>query len=257
MENMKKTFVKEIIRQVYRGAARAIGEENLFGVFLYGSQNYNLDTKNSDIDLTLVFIPDIQDVLIKSHISKPAPVTFTSKVTTHWTSLPDFIHSICYKPSLSSIEYLCSPYEEINPLYWEEWICSFVVRADEILRGNLSVFVHNLKGQAFHYLSVYQNSEAEDATFKALSRYLLITKVLSRIAKGEAISFLILQTNEVFLKQTLEIQACGFNTEEAKSYLEQWICKTEWERLPSQEERIKKALYLIMEMKKNDPQSHD
>ena len=37
-------------------------EKQIFGVFLYGSQNYKLDTENSDVDTKVVIIPTLKDL---------------------------------------------------------------------------------------------------------------------------------------------------------------------------------------------------
>lgn len=264
MENIRQQLVRDIIRQVYRDAAQKIGEKNFLGVFLYGSQNYNLDTEDSDIDLTLVFIPDIEDVLIKNFIPKPAPVIFTAiqgvQVTTHWTSVTDFVHSICYKPSLSSIEYLCSQYDEINPRYWEAWTCDFAIHANEILRGNLLELVNNLEGQAFHYLTAYSagggNNRTEKFCLKALSRYYLIRKILCRIARDDEISWMTLRMDEGFSEYVIDLWTKGIYVEKEKEELTQWVFNTKWGLLSSREEEIKEDLYTLMELKYYEPQSN-
>ena len=40
-------------------------EKQIFGVFLYGSQNYGLDTENSDVDTKAIIIPTIEDLCQK------------------------------------------------------------------------------------------------------------------------------------------------------------------------------------------------
>ena len=40
-------------------------EKQIFGIFLYGSQNYGLDTENSDVDTKAIIIPTIEDLCQK------------------------------------------------------------------------------------------------------------------------------------------------------------------------------------------------
>ena len=42
----------------------------IFGIFLYGSQNYGLATANSDIDTKMIVIPSFDDLIFKKPVSK-------------------------------------------------------------------------------------------------------------------------------------------------------------------------------------------
>ena len=42
---------------------------DVLGAFLYGSQNYNLDTENSDVDSIVVIIPSIKSLLYEKEVS--------------------------------------------------------------------------------------------------------------------------------------------------------------------------------------------
>jgi len=242
--------IMPIIKQVFTNAAQKVGYKSMFGVFLYGSQNYNLDTEKSDIDLTLVWIPDIEDILIKNNnLSIPEPVkSFTVNgidITTHWTSLPDFIHNICYKPSLSSIEYLCSPYQDINPYYATAWENYFVKRADKILRGNFFVLTCNLGGQALNYLK----KGIKEYNKKYLTRYYFLYTVIYRLFHETIISAALLQMDDSFLKRIDE--DIEYETERTNlMYLVSFMGQN-W--APSQTENIKNGLYLLMRMKENAP----
>lgn len=51
-----------------------------FGAFLYGSQNYNLDTENSDIDLIILYIPTIERLVnLTPPLSKEEILTQTNE----------------------------------------------------------------------------------------------------------------------------------------------------------------------------------
>lgn len=39
------------------------GWYNVLAIFLYGSQNYEMDTENSDIDLKAVVLPSLSDIV--------------------------------------------------------------------------------------------------------------------------------------------------------------------------------------------------
>ena len=40
-------------------------EDQIIGVFLYGSQNYGLATENSDVDTKVIIIPTLEDLCLK------------------------------------------------------------------------------------------------------------------------------------------------------------------------------------------------
>ena len=42
---------------------------DVLGAFLYGSQNYNLDTENSDVDSIIVIIPSIKSLFYEKEVS--------------------------------------------------------------------------------------------------------------------------------------------------------------------------------------------
>ena len=58
MEKYKRIF--DTLRLAYN----KFNEEDIVGVFLYGSQNYNLDRENSDIDIKVITLPSL-DIITK------------------------------------------------------------------------------------------------------------------------------------------------------------------------------------------------
>ena len=42
-------------------------EENILGIFAYGSQNYNLDTENSDWDTKAIIVPSFRDLVLEGY----------------------------------------------------------------------------------------------------------------------------------------------------------------------------------------------
>ena len=43
----------------YKRAIEHYGEDNVLGVFLYGSQNYDCDIEGSDVDTKCILLPDL------------------------------------------------------------------------------------------------------------------------------------------------------------------------------------------------------
>ena len=46
----------------YDTVCEEYGEENVMGVFLYGSQNYGINTPTSDVDTKAILIPSINKI---------------------------------------------------------------------------------------------------------------------------------------------------------------------------------------------------
>lgn len=61
-EESKMNILHEIIK-IYNKYSE---EYDVFGVFLYGSQNYGLETEKSDLDLKVIIMPKLKDVVYNS-----------------------------------------------------------------------------------------------------------------------------------------------------------------------------------------------
>ena len=60
----------ERVRKHYNMVIEKYGEDNVLGVFLYGSQNYHTDTKDSDVDTKAILIPTLEDLCLRRPVSK-------------------------------------------------------------------------------------------------------------------------------------------------------------------------------------------
>ena len=56
------TPVKQRLRAHFNAAVEYFGEDRVFGVFLYGSQNYGLATAASDVDTKCILLPTFEDM---------------------------------------------------------------------------------------------------------------------------------------------------------------------------------------------------
>lgn len=46
------------------------GENHIFNITLYGSQNYNIDTENSDVDVKAIYVPSLKEAVFDKRISE-------------------------------------------------------------------------------------------------------------------------------------------------------------------------------------------
>ena len=90
---------------------------------LYGSQNYNLNSDTSDVDVKVAFLPSAQDVLLAP---KRQAMTLTKEGSTDNTTLAKDLRDVFlefYKQNLNFLEVLATPYfdtsHEFKPVFEE------------------------------------------------------------------------------------------------------------------------------------------
>ena len=90
---------------------------NVLGVFLQGSQNYNLSYSGSDIDTKAIIIPSFEDFVLNR---KPVSTTLIKKDNSH-IDLKDIrlMHECFRKQNINFIEILFTKYRHLNPEYAE------------------------------------------------------------------------------------------------------------------------------------------
>lgn len=90
---------------------------NVLGVFLQGSQNYNLDYEGSDIDTKAIIIPSFEDFVLNK---KLVSTTLILPSNEH-IDLKDIrlMHECFRKQNINFIEILFTKYKYLNPEYVE------------------------------------------------------------------------------------------------------------------------------------------
>lgn len=88
---------------------------NVLGVFLQGSQNYNLDYKDSDIDTKAILIPSFVDFVLNR---KPVSTTLIKEDSSH-IDIKDIrlMHDCFRRQNINFIELLFTKYKYLNPEY--------------------------------------------------------------------------------------------------------------------------------------------
>ena len=88
---------------------------NVLGVFLQGSQNYQLSYYGSDIDTKVILIPSFEDFVLNR---KPVSTTLIKEDNSH-IDLKDIrlMHDCFRKQNINFIEILFTKYKYINPAY--------------------------------------------------------------------------------------------------------------------------------------------
>ena len=88
---------------------------NVLGVFLQGSQNYQLDYSGSDIDTKAIIIPSFIDFVLNR---KPVSTTLIREDNSH-IDLKDIrlMHDCFRKQNINFIEILFTKYKYLDPEY--------------------------------------------------------------------------------------------------------------------------------------------
>jgi len=116
------------------------------GIFLQGSQNYELDYESSDIDSKLIVLPSFADICLNAK-----PVSFTKVLENNEHIDVKDIRSMieCFKKqNINFIEILFTEFYIINPKYKAIWM-NFVAHNEEIAHFNNYAAVNCIAGMVF------------------------------------------------------------------------------------------------------------
>lgn len=139
-------------------------EDQIIGVFLYGSQNYGLATENSDVDTKVIIIPTIEDLCAKKAGFVKAYEYNNEKVV-----VMDIIHLVenFKKQNINYLEILFTAYSWINPK--NEWLWKqFLLIKDHIVSYDKNKTIQSIGNQALHTLK----QDSDNPKKYAMARYL-------------------------------------------------------------------------------------
>lgn len=179
------------VREHYEEALEYFDAAQVVGIFLQGSQNYGLDTPNSDVDTKLIVVPSFKDIAMNK---KPVSTTHIRANTEHidWKDIRLYVETF-KKQNLNFLEILFTPYFIINPLYEEQWN-RLVAKREEIARMNPYRAVKSMKGiglEKYHAMEHRYPSKADiiDAygyDGKQVSHLIRVWDYLRRYIDGES-----------------------------------------------------------------------
>ena len=142
----------------YNKAVEHFGEENVMGVFLYGSWNYNTNLPDSDVDTKCILVPNLYSLAIQ-----PFKVTHLD-VDGEVCECMSIMHMVANwkKQNINFVEILFTSHFKLNPDYadfwqpndsgeWEEWAMN-IDRSDMVARYDLNAAVMSMAHQALHTL---------------------------------------------------------------------------------------------------------
>ena len=133
------------VSEHYDEAKQHFSFDQIVGCFLQGSQNYNLDLPNSDIDTKLIVVPSFKEIALNS---KPVSTTHIRANEEHIDFKDIRLYMETFrKQNLNFLEILFTPYALVNSDYNDEWQ-RLVDAREQIAHMNPWRAVKSMKGIA-------------------------------------------------------------------------------------------------------------
>ena len=151
MEKYKRIF--DTLRLVYN----KFNEEDIVGVFLYGSQNYNLDRKNSDIDVKVITLPSLDTIAKGANpYSKEKEIFDKDEIALGKMDIKEIrkMTDMYKKQNINFIETLFTDYYILNPSYEHIFKEYFINKREEIAYYDMSKAIISSGYQALSTLDV-------------------------------------------------------------------------------------------------------
>ena len=164
-------------------------ENKIVGIFLQGSQNYQLDTPESDVDTKLIVVPSFKDIAMNA---KPVSTTHIRANSEHTDWKDIRLYKDCFrKQNLNFIEILYTLFAFVNSPYEEQWN-RLGEHREEIVRMNPYRAVRSMMGIALekwhamehHYPSRMEMINAYGYDPKQLHHLLRIRYFLDKYIEG-------------------------------------------------------------------------
>lgn len=141
--------IQKAIEEHKKKVLEYYSEEQILGIFVYGSQNYNLATDKSDVDTKAIIIPSLENLAIDPVKTKEVQVNEEEHC-----EIMSIMHLIdnFKKQNINFIEILYTEYFWINPCYKSLWDYYFISIRDLISHYDIKKTIFSISRQAIHTL---------------------------------------------------------------------------------------------------------
>ena len=141
-------YIMERVSQHHQTAWNYVEKKGgyIIGTFLHGSQNYNLDTEESDVDTVSIYVPTVDFAIVNS--PKNHQLIMENGSNEHCTikDIRNYVNELL-KSNPNAIELLYTKYS----LYLHEFKY-FISNREKFLKYNSSSFFDAADGMAYNYL---------------------------------------------------------------------------------------------------------
>ena len=172
-------MIQEKVKEHYDFVCKYYNENQILGVFLYGSQNYNLHTENSDIDTKAIYIPTFAELAFEKPVSKELHLPNGEHCEVK--DIREIVKNF-KKQNINFIELLFTDYFVLNDKYAKLWNENFIMLKEDIARYNPQQAIHSVSHQALHTLRQAVNG---DDTAKKIANTMRLLYFLERYIRGE------------------------------------------------------------------------
>ena len=121
----KDEWIMARLKEHYDEACEIIDPARIVGIFVSGSQNYGLDTEDSDIDTKCLIVPSFGEL---AYNTKPTSTTHVRENNEHITitDIRLFFQTL-RKQNINFVEILFTRYRILNPIYEGIWdkLCDY------------------------------------------------------------------------------------------------------------------------------------
>ena len=141
--------IQKAIEEHKKKVLEYYSEEQILGIFVYGSQNYNLATDKSDVDTKAIIIPSLENLAIDP--IKTKEIQINKEEHCEVMSIMHLIDNF-KKQNINFIEILYTEYFWINPFYEKLWNYYFISFRDLISHYDINKAVISTSRQAIRTL---------------------------------------------------------------------------------------------------------
>ena len=170
--------VMKRVREHYEIAKSIFPEELIVGVFLYGSQNYNMADEQSDVDTKVLIVPSLADVVCARR-----PVAFEHHCDNgehiNFVDIREFVHQLL-KQNPNTLELLFTDYYVLNPVFKGVWFDIWRHR-EEIARINPHKAIDTMRHMANRE---YHHMEKNGFNHKKLATMFRLEKAVADYMRG-------------------------------------------------------------------------
>lgn len=177
---------------------------NVVGVFLYGSQNYELDYEGSDVDTKAIVLPTLEDIIL----NRPLVSTTVDMGNGCQCDVKDIRKMFeCFKKqNINFVELLFTKYYVLNPEYAELYQ-PMLDSAEKIARYNNYASVNCMAGMAFEklaalthpYPSIKEKIDKYHYDPKQLHHILRLKDFIARYCDGEEYKSILIPSDKEHL----------------------------------------------------------
>lgn len=164
---------RKALKEHYSEISKFYTEAKILGVFLYGSQNYNIATETSDVDSVAIIVPDMDDLIFNVPVSKE--YHFANGEHCVVKDIREIV-KMWKKQNINFLEILFTDYFYIQEFYVPFWN-NFLNIRDEIVYYDVEKTFNSISGQAKH--TYLRNPDDNKIKANALRMYYFLRAYLS------------------------------------------------------------------------------